>query len=106
MFSAAKDALASSAAKSYINSRISRYGELQELKIDSANRRMQASCLLRGETAPLTVYVDRYEISQRGNQRFLEVKTCRCARPWLQHALEDFVVDRPIELPPWAASAL
>lgn len=106
MFSAAKDAMASSAAKAYINGRISRYGELQELKIESAGKRMQATCLLHGESAPITVHVDRYEISESGGRRLLHVRSCRCARPWLQNALDDFVVNRAIELPPWAASAL
>jgi hypothetical protein len=106
MFSAAKDAMASNAAKAYINGRISRYGELQDLRIESGNKRMQATCLLHGESSPITVHVDRYEITESGGQRFIRVRACRCARPWLQNALEDFVVDRPIELPSWAASAL
>lgn len=106
MFSAAKDAMASRAAQSFVNSRISRYGQLQEFKIDSTNRRVESVCKLHGETEPIRVVVERYEIIERNGRKFIEIKACHCERPWLQALLEDYAIDRPIELPPWAASAL
>lgn len=106
MFSAAKDAMASRAAQAYINNRIARYGELQELRIDSRGRTMEGTCLLHGEKSPITVQVERYEITERGGAKFLTVHRCRCARPWLQNLLSDFVEGRSVELPGWAASAL
>lgn len=106
MFSAAKDAMASRAAQAYINNRIARYGELQELRIDSRGRTMEGTCLLHGEKSPITVHVDRYDISERGGAKFLTVHQCRCERPWLQNLLRDFVEGRSVELPSWAASAL
>ena len=106
MFSAAKDAMASRAAQSFVNSRISRYGQLQDFKIDSSAHRVEATCQLHGESEPIRVVVERYEIAERGGRKFIEVKAVHCARPWLQALLEDYAVDRPVELPPWAASAL
>lgn len=106
MFSAAKDAMASRAAQTYVNGRIARYGQLTDFRLDSTQRRMEATCLLHGEAEPITVQVDRYAIHTVGGQKFLEVQACRCARPWLQALLEDFVRGRHIELPAWAASAL
>lgn len=106
MFSAAKDAMASRAAQAYVNNRIARYGQLQELRIDSRAHTMEGTCLLHGEREAITVYVDRYEIAERSGTKFLTVQKCRCARPWLQHLLTDFVEGRSVELPGWAASAL
>lgn len=106
MFSAAKDAMASRAAQAYVNDRIARYGRLQELRIDSRAHTMEGTCLLLGETAPITVQVEHYEISERDGAKFLTLQRCRCARPWLQNLLSDFVEGRRIELPGWAASAL
>lgn len=106
MFSAAKDAMASRAAQTYVNGRISRYGQLTEFRIDSAQRRMDATCQLHGEPAPITVAVERYSIHESDGRKFLEIHACRCARPWLQAVLDDFVRGRRIELPAWAASAL
>jgi hypothetical protein len=106
MFSAAKDAMASRAAQAYVNNRIARYGQLQELRIDSRAHTMEGTCLLHGENAPITVHVERYDVSERGGVKFLTVQKCRCARPWLQNLLTDFVEGRSVELPGWAASAL
>lgn len=106
MFSAAKDAMASRAAQAYVNNRIARYGQLQELRIDSRAHTMEGTCLLHGDREPITVNVDRYEIAERNGTKFLTVQKCRCARPWLQNLLTDFVEGRSVELPGWAASAL
>jgi hypothetical protein len=106
MFSAAKDAMASRAAQAYVNGRISRYGQLTDFRIDSARRRMEATCALHGEPQPITVTIERYTIHETGGQKFIEIQSCRCVRPWLQHLLEDYVQGRRIELPAWAASAL
>lgn len=106
MFSAAKDAMASRAAQAYVNGRISRYGQLQDFRLDSTQRRMEATCVLHGEPAPITVTVERYRIHESGGRKFIEIESCRCARPWLQALLDDFVRGRKIELPAWAASAL
>lgn len=106
MFSAAKDAMASRAAQAYVNGRITRYGQVTNFRIDSSNRRMEGSCVLHGEPEPITVTVERYAIHENGGRKFIEIQACRCARPWLQHLLEDYVQGRRIELPAWAASAL
>lgn len=106
MFSAAKDAMTSRAAQTYVNGRIGRYGQLQDFHIDSSQRRIEGTCVLHGEATPIKVVVERYEVLQSGGKKFVEVKAVRAARPWLQNLLEDYVVDRRIELPPWAAGAL
>ncbi|MBI2511450.1 MAG: hypothetical protein HYV96_05690 [Opitutae bacterium] len=106
MFSAAKDAMASRAAQAYLNNRIARYGRLQELRIDSRARTMEGTCLLDGERTPITIQVERYEISERDGAKYLTMHRCRCARPWLQNLLRDFVEGRSVELPAWAAAAL
>lgn len=106
MFSAAKDALASRAAQAYVNHRIAPYGQLQGLQIDSRARTMAGTCLLNGESSPVTIHVERYEISERDGAKYLTVHRCRCTRPWLQNLLRDFVEGRSVELPGWAAAAL
>jgi hypothetical protein len=106
MFSAAKDAIASRAAQTYVNGRIARYGQLIDLHLDSTQRRIEATCLLHGEAKPIDIVVDSYVIHSVGAQKFLEVQSFQCARPWLQALLEDFVRGRRIELPNWAAAVL
>ncbi|MEO7414895.1 MAG: hypothetical protein ABIZ81_16245 [Opitutaceae bacterium] len=106
MFNAAKDALASRAAQSFLNDRMSRYGKVERLKIDSERKQMEVVCVLEGEQSPITVRVGNYVVLSEGSKRFLQVSKCTCSRPWLQRLLNDFAEDRRVELPAWAAAAL
>ena len=62
MFHAAKDALSSQAARSYVNGLIKRYGEVRDLKIDSKEKTVVVVCILEGEPEPVKVRIDRYRI--------------------------------------------
>jgi hypothetical protein len=106
VFTAAKDALASQAARSYVNGLIKRYGEVKELKIDSRAKTVALVCELIGETEPVTMNVKAYRIVAEGELRFVEIMACECSRVWLQNLLEDQVCGRRLKLPAWAAAAL
>ncbi len=106
MFNAAKDVLASRAAQSWANNLIARYGEVQNLKIDSRGKTLEASCLLDGEVTPITIKVEHYEVETDGDKKFLRATRFSCTRPWLQNVLMDFGPRQRIELPAWAAAAL
>lgn len=106
MFNYAKDAMTSRAAQAFVNSRISRYGRVDRLKIDSQNRQIEVVCSLDGEVEPITVRVDRYAIHEENGKRFFEPQSLSCSRRWLERALEDYAVGRRVELPGWASAAL
>ena len=106
MFSAARDAIASKAAQSFINQRIARYGEVRTLSLDSRNKTAEVVCALRGEPQPISVRVERYELHERDGQKFVRLGRCSCNREWLQNLLTDFGHQREIPVPPWAAAAL
>ncbi|HWL15979.1 MAG TPA: hypothetical protein VNR00_10260 [Opitutus sp.] len=106
MFSAAKDALTSRAAQTFINQRIARYGEVKSLKLDSRTKSGEVVCQLIGEPTPITVRIERYELEQREGQTYLRVGACSSNRVWLQNLLTDLAREREIPVPPWAASAL
>jgi hypothetical protein len=106
MFNAAKDAIAGKSAQLFINERISRYGKVQRLKIDSGKKQLEVVCLLEGESEPITVTVGQYRVEQVDGKTFDAVSQCTCSRPWLQNLFEDFAAGRRFEVPGWAASAL
>lgn len=106
MFNAAKDALSSQAARSYVNGLIKRYGEVRELKIDSKAKTVDITCVLIGEHQPVKVRIESYRIESEGAHRFVKIQACSCSRPWLQHLLEDHLCGRRVKLPSWAAAAL
>ncbi|WP_138223234.1 hypothetical protein [Nibricoccus aquaticus] len=106
MFRAAKDAVAGKSAKIYLNDLLSRYGRLEELRIDSKRGSMELTCLLHGETKPLSIEVGKYTIEQQGETRLLRLAECRCERVWVQNLLADFAEKKTFPLPSWAAAAL
>jgi hypothetical protein len=106
MFRAAKDAVAGKSAKIYLDDLLSRYGRLEDLKIDSKSGRMELTCLLHGETQPLLIEIGKYTIEQQGESRTLRLADCRCSRVWVQNLLADFAEKKTFPLPGWAAAAL
>ena len=106
MFTAAKDALSSQAARSYVNGLIKRYGEVKELKIDSKAKTVDVVCALLGEREPVTVRVENYRIINEGGKSFVEITRCTCSREWLQTLVADHGCGKRLELPGWAAAAL
>ena len=106
MFHAAKDALASRAAQVWANHLITRYGRVQDVKIDSRRKTVEVSCLLNGEPTPITIRIENYVVETEQNKKFIRATDFRCTRPWLQNFLTDYGHRQRIELPPWAAAAL
>lgn len=106
MFNAAKDLFTSKAARTYANNVIARYGRVEELEIDSRNRKLRVVAMLEGEVDAVTLDVDSYQVHTEGTKKFISIESCRCSRRWVETLLKDKVVGRRFELPPWAAAAL
>ena len=106
MFNAAKDALTSRAAQAWANTLIVRYGKVQDLKIDSRRKTVEVSCLLDGESTPITVRIEKYLVETERDKKFIRATDFSCTRSWVQNFLRDFGPQQRIELPPWAAAAL
>ena len=106
MLTAAKDAVASRAAQVWANTLIARYGKVQDLRIDSRQKTLEVSCLLEGETSPITVRIENYVVETEGEKKFLRATAFSCTRPWLQKVLPDHGPRQRLELPPWAAAIL
>ncbi len=106
MFGAAKDLMTSRAARAYINNVIGRYGEVDDLSIDSARRRIDFVCRLNGEISPIGVTIEKYEVEEEDGKKFIAVRDSSSTRPWLQAVMRDHLHGRRFEVPSWAAAAL
>jgi hypothetical protein len=106
MFNTAKDVLASRGAQTWVNTQIARYGQVQNLKIDSRHKTIEVTCQLNGEPTAVTLKILNYEVETEGAKTFLRATGFSCTRPWLQTLLTDLGPRHRIELPPWAAAAL
>ncbi len=99
MFSAIKDSLSSSAAKSLLASRVDRYGKLIDLRIRSRERTITVELVLEGEELPIIIRIERYRITGATGDHMLWVESITASRPWLQNLLEDLVVGKPLPVP-------
>ncbi len=106
MFEAAKNMMISKGAQMYANKLIARYGVVNDLKIDPQRKTVEAICLLHGESAAITVRVERYSIVEKAGKKFVQVSKCQCSRPWAQALVEDFIVGKQVEVPSWAVDSL
>jgi len=106
MFTAAKDALASQAAKTWANNLVARYGKVQSVRIDSHSKILDVSCLLDGEPTPIAIRIANYTVEDERGKKYIRATSFSCSRPWLHNFLNDFGPKQRVELPPWAAAAL
>lgn len=106
MFSGIRDSLSSSALKSLLASRISRYGKLTDLRIRSKDRTIRLELQLEGEQTAITIEVESYRIFDDNGTLLLTVERARASRPWLERVIEDFVVGRPFPVPSMALFVL
>lgn len=106
MFNAAKDALASRGARTWVNNLIAPYGQVLELEIDSQRKTLEVTCQLQGEATPITIKVRNYAVETEGGKKYVRATGFACTRPWLEKVLNDFGRAQRVELPPWAATIL
>jgi hypothetical protein len=99
MFNGLKDSLTSSAAKSMLASKLERYGRLQDLRISSRDKTIAVDVLLEGEAEAISIRIERYRISDESGGRALVIEKVAASRPWIQHLLEDMVVNKPLAVP-------
>lgn len=106
MFAAAKDKLASQAAKAYVQNLIKAYGRVDALTIDSNGKRVAIRCTLEGEVGAIEVTIARYALEREATETYLRVLECSASRRWLEVAAREHLVGRRFCLPGWAAAAL
>lgn len=106
-FAKSKDAMIVGALRTYFDSQLrDRYGELQDLQIDTDRRTMALVLVPRGETKPITIRIDEYKIERSGGGLFLVPGKGSIDRAWMQALYEDLAKDQRFELPSVAAGFL
>ena len=82
-----------------INQYIGEYGKVIDLTIDNTNKKATVSVLLKGESSPIAVRVDEYEILRNDSSTSVRIKHASCDRPWLDAVLQRFVVGKSWDVP-------
>ena len=98
-FGRIKDAGLEKALLLLLRPRFERYGEIQQLSLDTAARRVSAEIKLLGESDPLRVDEARYRIERRDNETYLIVHGVKVSRRWVQNLLEDHLPEISVKIP-------
>ncbi len=78
------------------------YGEMLNLRIDSDRKSFDAEVLLKGESAPISIRVERYEFSAADDKCYLKLEGLSASREWLtllmRRMAEDLLEDSRLEI--------
>lgn len=89
----------SNSTRFVINLYIKEYGKLVELKIDNQNNKIAASILLNGDTVPIRLCVEKYQILNQENSATIEIIQASSDRPWINAIINNFVIGRKFNIP-------
>jgi len=98
-FTAVKQGAVEAGAKSYLNQKIQKFGNVKELQIDPGQRVIAIEAELKGEVSPIQIRVGNYELSGSGDASFITLHRFEASREWLQTVLNDYVAGRPWKIP-------
>jgi hypothetical protein len=98
MFNIAKDIAFSTTAKSLLNRKLSKFGELSHLDLDSNKEAIELELLLKGETTPLQIRIKGYTIEEIEGQHYLTVEEVQTSRVWINALVESYVNDKKFKI--------
>ena len=94
------DRLTGSASTKYlINQSIKEFGQLVELKIDNRSKSVTVSILLNGESLPMKLRIDEYEIIRDNSSAGILIKDASSDKPWLNSIIKKFVIGKALKVP-------
>ena len=86
-----KDAALQKALLLFLRPKLERYGEVEELALDTTTRVFKARIRLLGEETRLTIDRATYRLESDGDDTVLIVENIEVSRLWLQNLLNDHV---------------
>jgi hypothetical protein len=101
-----KDAGASFVIERAVAHRLQPYGRMLSLSIDSKTSRIRLEVLPKGETQPITINIDEYQLTNVAGADFIVIKKASSSREWIHALLQDFAIGKTLPIPPKYASVL
>lgn len=105
-FQSARQKACATALQAFINHQMERFGQVTELEIDSLQKKARIVLALKGETVPVEIQIEAYQLQQIDTRWFLSVRQVQTSREWVTALLEEFVVGRQFPVPEAARLAL
>jgi len=101
-----KDAALEKAVLMFARPKFERYGDLRWVKVNTAEKVLQAEVLLRGESEPVTISSAKYRLETKGKKSLLVLYDMQISKEWAQNLLEDRFQELPIAIPDFVSSLL
>ncbi len=95
----AKDKGVSRLFEHWLSQQLEPYGRLLGMTLDSKNKAIRMEVLLHGESESISITIDNYSLVDQGDQTFLIAKKMTASRAWIGKVLDNFLIDRKLELP-------
>ena len=106
-FSDSKDLMLSSLALPMLNNAwLKPYGQATALKLNSTDKALEITLELKGESEPLRLHVQEYELVVQGSQKHLVIKRLTTSREWMTELARNFLIGKQLPLPAEAAGVL
>ncbi len=94
-----KDTANSTIFKTVINQVIKSYGTVLAFKIDSRDRSFLIELVLKGETQPIRIEIDKYEFIKHDDYSSVVIYSLTANREWMQTVMDLFVLNKEFPLP-------
>ena len=94
-----KDQAIAAAIKAYATDKLSPYGNLLDVTVDSASQQVEATINLHGEGGPVTVKVEHYRLEKIDGRMVLKLETITATREWMGTLLTHLYGSKPFKLP-------
>ena len=97
----AKDRMIAMGAKTHCNKHIEPYGTILDLQLNTAERSLSLTILLKGEETPVDIHVRDYAFSTEDGRSFVVIDGSKIdtSREWLTKLVHDHVGERRLAVP-------
>lgn len=99
-----KDKALSVALNAMLTSKAGKYLLKHELTINSEQRKMSVTLLLKGESSKLDVEIGEYEFAQENGKTYFLFRSFSASRDWLDDFGQDHLLGRRFKIPEKFAS--
>jgi hypothetical protein len=97
----AKDRLLAKGAKAHFNKLIGRYGTVLDLQLNTVDRSLSCTLLLKGEETPVEIHVHEYSLSTAEGKSVVLIDGGKIdtSREWLTELIRDQVGQKRLVVP-------
>jgi len=99
MFKKVKDIAVSKGVKVAIDKQIKEYGKMLKFNLDSKNRCIELEVMLEGESEPVTIIIDKYELTKKGDSHFITLNDIKTSRAWMNTMASLYLEGKSFAIP-------